>query len=341
MIKKKYVNAFVIAATLAVPFSGIMAPIAKAEAAVEMKAASKLADGTYDVILKTYKDQTNDTSVASTYLKNPKVTIQGDKKIVTLTVQDSSYFQYLRVEDPNKIGTFHDVKVISEDKANNGTKVVQFEIGEFSKKYNMQMHILIPAIKYDHKYQLQFEIDASAIEQKPKFSDVPTWAQESVQYLVDKEAVHGKPDGTFAPAENIDRSSAAKILATVLGLEIKKDAKPSFPDAQNHWATPYIAAVEKAGIVKGDESGNFNPNGMINRASMATMLVNAYKLERNENMKLPKEFADLKNHWGAKYANILIQENISVGTDNGWAPDKAVSRAEAAQFIAKTDKLKK
>lgn len=57
-------------------------------------------------------------------------------------------------------------------------------------------------------------------------------------------------------------------------------------------------------------------------------------------MKIPKEFADLNNHWGAKYANILIQENISVGTDNGY-PDKAVSRAEAAKFIAKTDKLKK
>ncbi|MED2711257.1 NEAT domain-containing protein, partial [Bacillus toyonensis] len=38
------------------------------------------------------------------------------------------------------------------------TKVVQFEIGEFSKRYNMQMHILIPAIGYDHKYQVQFEI---------------------------------------------------------------------------------------------------------------------------------------------------------------------------------------
>lgn len=58
MIKKKYMNAFVIAATLAVLFSGMMAPIAKAEAAVKIKANSKLADGTYDVILKTYKDQT-------------------------------------------------------------------------------------------------------------------------------------------------------------------------------------------------------------------------------------------------------------------------------------------
>ncbi|GLV65075.1 hypothetical protein Bmyc01_37440 [Bacillus mycoides] len=72
MIKKKYINAFVIAATLVVPFSGIMAPIAKADAAVEMKVNSELADGTYDVIFKTYKDQTNETSVASTYLKMQK-----------------------------------------------------------------------------------------------------------------------------------------------------------------------------------------------------------------------------------------------------------------------------
>jgi len=71
------------------------------------------------------------------------------------------------------------------------------------------------------------------------------------------------------------------------------------------------------------------------------VIFKTYKEQTNENMKLPKEFADLNNHWGAKYANILIQENISVGTDNGGAPDKAVSRAKAAKFIAKTDKLKK
>ena len=61
-----------------------------------------------------------------------------------------------------------------------------------------------------HTYQVQFEIDASAIEQKPKFSDVPAWAQESVQYLVDKEAVHGKQMVRLLSAESIDRSSAAK-----------------------------------------------------------------------------------------------------------------------------------
>ncbi|SCN31631.1 S-layer protein, C-terminal [Bacillus wiedmannii] len=79
----------------------------------------------------------------------------------------------------------------------------------------------------------------------------------------------------------------------------------------------------------------------IKAADTYDVIFKTYKEQTNENMKLPKEFADLKNHWGAKYANILIQENISIGTDNGWAPDKAVSRAEAAQSIAKMDKLKK
>ena len=68
----------------------------------------------------------------------------------------------------------------------------------------------------------------------------------------------------------------------------------------------------KSRYCKGDEKGNFNPGGLINRASMASMLVNAYKLERNENIKLPKEFADLNNHWGAKYANILIKKRFQL-----------------------------
>ena len=48
------------------------------------------------------------------------------------------------------------MKVISESAANNGTKVVQFELGDFSKKYNMKLHIVIPAMQYDHHFQVQF-----------------------------------------------------------------------------------------------------------------------------------------------------------------------------------------
>ena len=171
------------------------------------------------------------------------------------------------------------------------------------------------------------------------FPDVPAdhWAADSINYLVDKGAINGKPDGTFAPTEEIDRASAAVIMASTLNLPIEEGAQPTFEDAKNHWAAKYIAAVEKAGVIKGDDKGNFNPDGKINRASMASMLVNAYDLEKQVSGDLTTQFDDLKGHWGEKQANILVELGISKGTDNGWAPEKSVTRAEAAQFIAQTD----
>ncbi|RAN85408.1 S-layer homology domain-containing protein [Bacillus sp. SRB_331] len=172
------------------------------------------------------------------------------------------------------------------------------------------------------------------------FPDVEpgSWSAEYIDYLVAKKAIEGKPDGTFAPAEAIDRASAAKIMAITLGLEVKEGAKPSFKDAQDSWAAKYIAAVEQAGVVQGDESGKFNPNNQIDRASMATMIVKAYKLESKVSGELETKFPDLDKHWGKKAANILVALDITNGTGNGWEPDKSVTRAEAAKFIAKTDK---
>ncbi|GMR67586.1 MULTISPECIES: S-layer homology domain-containing protein [Bacillus] len=171
------------------------------------------------------------------------------------------------------------------------------------------------------------------------FPDVQpgSWSAEYIDYLVAKKAIEGKPDGTFAPTEAIDRASAAKIMAITLGLEVKDGAKPTFKDAQDSWAAKYIAAVEKAGVIQGDETGKFNPNNQINRASMATMIVKAYKLESKVSGELETKFSDLEKHWGKKAANILVALDITNGTGNGWEPDKAVTRAEAAKFIAKTD----
>ncbi|MED2199631.1 glucosaminidase domain-containing protein, partial [Bacillus thuringiensis] len=95
----------------------------------------------------------------------------------------------------------------------------------------------------------------------------------------------------------------------------------------------------KAGIVKGEGNGLFNPSGKVTRAAMATMLVNAYKLQGTANNNDQGKFEDLKGHWGEKYANILIDLNISNGTDNGWQPNRSITRAEAAQLTAKTDML--
>ncbi|MEM5603394.1 N-acetylmuramoyl-L-alanine amidase [Bacillus cereus] len=180
---------------------------------------------------------------------------------------------------------------------------------------------------------------SSAFANTHKFPDVPAWADKSVNYLVDKKVLSGYPDGTFGSSDTLDRAAAATIMTKVLGIHVDTNAKPSFTDSQNHWATPYIAAAEKAGIVNGEGNGMFNPSGKVTRAAMAAMLVNAYKLQDRTNSNVQSKFNDLKGHWGEKFANILIDLKISVGTDNGWQPNRFITRAEAAQLTAKTDTL--
>ncbi|WP_394626910.1 leucine-rich repeat domain-containing protein [Bacillus cereus] len=162
--KRKRINAMIIAAALSLPFAVYSTPALAAVAIEVNKTGQGLEDGTYDAVIKAYKDKTNEESMAAVYIKDPKLTIENGKKIVTATLSDSDFFQYLKTEDIHTPGVFHDVKVISEDKKKNGMKVIQFEVGELGKRYNMRMHIYIPTMSYDNKYQVQFEVNTLNLE---------------------------------------------------------------------------------------------------------------------------------------------------------------------------------
>ncbi|MBW3490945.1 leucine-rich repeat domain-containing protein [Bacillus sp. FDAARGOS_1420] len=191
--KRKHINAMIIAAALSLPFAAYSTPALAAVAIEANKTGYALEDGTYDAVIKAYKDKTNEESMAAVYIKNPKLTIENGKKIVTATLSDSDFFKYLKTEDIHTPGVFHDVKVISEDKKKNGTKVIQFEVGELGKRYNMQMHIYIPTMAYDNKYQVQFEVNTLSLEgnvpeeQKENKEDKVDQQDESANVIVDKQ----------------------------------------------------------------------------------------------------------------------------------------------------------
>ncbi|OTY31821.1 internalin [Bacillus thuringiensis serovar pingluonsis] len=184
--KRKRINAMIIAATLSLPFAVYSTPALAAVAIEANKTGQGLEDGTYDAVIKAYKDKTNEESMAAVYIKNPKLTIENGKKIVTATLSDSDFFKYLKTEDIHNPGVFHDVKVISEDRKKNGTQVIQFEVGELGKRYNMQMHIYIPTMAYDNKYQVQFEVNILNLE-----NNVPEKQKENKEDKVDQQDESG------------------------------------------------------------------------------------------------------------------------------------------------------
>lgn len=78
IILKKYMKALVVATTLAIPFAAYSTP---ALAAIKIEANQSVAasDRTYDTEIKIYKDQKDEPSMVSQYIKDPKVAIVAGK----------------------------------------------------------------------------------------------------------------------------------------------------------------------------------------------------------------------------------------------------------------------
>ena len=183
----------------------------------------------------------------------------------------------------------------------------------------------------------------SSLAETKKFPDVSdsAWSKDAIYYLVERNVINGMPDGNFMPYGNLTRAQAAKIIATAIGAKVDPNAKPSYNDAKNSWAASFIAAMEKENIIKGREPGVFDPEGKVTRAEMAAMLVRAYNLKSKVTGPVPTKFADLENHWGKEEVNILVELKLSLGTENGWKPNDSITREQAAQLTAQTDKFSK
>ncbi|WP_131101353.1 leucine-rich repeat domain-containing protein [Bacillus sp. SYJ] len=243
--KRKRINAMIIAATLSLPFA-VYSTLALAAVAIEAnKTGQGLEDGTYEAVIKAYKDKTNEESMAAVYIKNPKLTIENGKKIVTATLSDSDFFQYLKTEDIHTPGVFHDVKVISEDKKKNGTKVIQFEVGELGKRYNMQMHIYIPTMFYDNKYQVQFEVNALNLE-----NNVPKEQKENKEEKVEQQDESGnvildKQLQKYINKYNLDRDNVDAPITKKDLLQIKTLSIYSGKGIREITGLEYMTNLEK------------------------------------------------------------------------------------------------
>ena len=85
------------------------------------------------------------------------------------------------------------------------------------------------------------------------------------------------------------------------------------------------------GIIKGDGTGNYNPNDGITRAQIVMILWNA---AGNKEASKPSGFADVKDGaWYAKAVAWAVENGITNGTDLGFEPDRVCTRAEIVTFL--------
>ncbi|MEK5230760.1 S-layer homology domain-containing protein [Lysinibacillus sp. FSL K6-0232] len=156
------------------------------------------------------------------------------------------------------------------------------------------------------------------------------WAFADVQSLYDEALIKGYSNGTFKPEASITRAEAATIIARALNLTTTKNS--SFKDVgKSHYAYSAIAAVEQAGIIKGQAAGKFNPNGQLSRAEMSAILARAYQLTGTSQVS----FKDVKStHWAYSNIQALVANDLTSGfPDNTFRPDAQITRAQFASFL--------
>ncbi len=108
------------------------------------------------------------------------------------------------------------------------------------------------------------------------FDDVTNdWYARYVCYAYENDWVEGYPDGLFRPANNVNKVEAVKMLINALGLsEELPDTVSSdlFDDTDNsQWYAPYLWVAKTKNLLE-EESGNFEPDGDMDRGGVAEQI---------------------------------------------------------------------
>ncbi len=163
------------------------------------------------------------------------------------------------------------------------------------------------------------------------------WATEAINELYKMGVVNGKGNGLFAPYDNVKREEFVKMLVNALNIDAEAEDN-GFSDAdKNEWYYIYLSKAKVAGIVKGNDNGEFGIGQNITREDMATMAYRAYSIAAGDMQRLSDNvFADDKDISDyAKDSVYLLKDNgiINGVGENMFLPKNTANRGEAAKII--------
>ncbi|MBG9454775.1 S-layer protein [Lysinibacillus sphaericus] len=164
------------------------------------------------------------------------------------------------------------------------------------------------------------------------FDKVSDWAKEDVKALVEAGIISGDEKGNFNPTKSITRAETAKIFKEAFELEAEGDV--DFKDVKKDiWYYDAVAAVVENGIFEGLSATEFGPAKNLTRSEAAKILVEAFELEGEADLK---DFADASTvkEWAKSSLEVAVANGIIKGVEvNGKTnlnPNASITRQEFA-----------
>ncbi len=140
------------------------------------------------------------------------------------------------------------------------------------------------------------------------------WAKAAINWASQNGIVNGYENGTFKPDAAITREELAVMFNRYLkdkALEYKYAADPFNDQAKiSDWALNDVIAMQRYGLMRGDEKYYFNPRSTATRAETATMAARYLRIINNDDTGLSSQ-ADIYVN------NSLVKTNAALAENNG------------------------
>ena len=104
--------------------------------------------------------------------------------------------------------------------------------------------------------------------------------KDAVSMLTTLGIIEGKPDGSYAPTEGVDRAQMAKMISTIKNNgsdngALYENVNSGLTDIVNHWAKGHINYCYTTGIIAGRGNNTFDPSANVTGVEAAKMLLAA------------------------------------------------------------------
>lgn len=171
--------------------------------------------------------------------------------------------------------------------------------------------------------------------QSVSFADFE-WAEEAVNYCLQKEIIAGNEDGDLALGDNLTREQMARMLIDAFEILPQEAEEPTFSDVDtDRWSFAYVETFSAYMKKKGKD---FNPEEKVTREEFASSLVLTSGLKesnrRNQDILEVnfKDFSDVDSDY-QKLMCIAVERGYYKGSEQLLKPKDLLTRAEACSLI--------
>ncbi|PIZ73101.1 hypothetical protein COY07_02345 [Candidatus Peregrinibacteria bacterium CG_4_10_14_0_2_um_filter_43_11] len=185
-----------------------------------------------------------------------------------LTQEDSRPFNDIKLGHPN----YEAIKYLKEEGVING-----YQDGSFQPAKTVNR---VEALKM---LMLAFNVESGVNGSLP-FSDTENnaWYAGTLATAIQKEIVKGYPDGTFKPAQTVNRAEYLKILFETTSMKLSASivSAPYLDVPKYSWFSPYAYMANQKNII--DTNGNkLYPNNGMTRAEVAETIFRMKMIQMN------------------------------------------------------------